>query len=67
MGMAEAKGERMATEDSGPELEPQRQMKPQYLRCNKGHVDVWYADEEGVECPLCEVASRGWAKPVRKP
>jgi hypothetical protein len=58
-------GRKLIDDEIGPELEPQRQMKTQYLRCNKGHVDVWYADEEGVECPLCEVASRGWAKPKR--
>ena len=40
-------------------------MAAHYIRCNKGHIDLWYDNSEGEECPLCEVISRGWGKPKR--
>lgn len=51
-------------QESRPELE--QPMQPQYIRCNKGHIDLWYDTSEGDECPLCEVIGRGWGKPKRK-
>jgi hypothetical protein len=61
--MGQVRGQ-MAMQESGPELE--QPMQPQYIRCNKGHIDLWYDNSEGEECPLCEVIGRGWGKPKRK-